>query len=585
MRRVRTSSYHIRRDDLLRLTSLIALSILVCAASNVGAQELFTYNRIVEGLAIPWEIDLDDDGKFWVTERSGIFSRLDPVTGEKKVLLDLRDSVELTIENGMLGFVMHPQFPAEPYVYVGYVLKGDTASKRVIARFTFRNDSLVEPLRLVEIDTAGYIHQGSRMMISNDNKLFVTMGDGDWPEKAQDPTSLRGKLLRFNLDGSIPEDNPIPGSPIWSLGHRNQQGVTMLPDGRIFTAEHGSVIEDEVNEIFKGGNYGWPFSEGPCDTPDERDSCRKYSSIEPVWSTGEVTYGVSELVFYNHDLYPVLQNSLLLVSLKQSTLFQLKFDSARTKIVETIPILPFAAGRLRAILVTKSGRIFLTTTNQDQGKYEPFPLEGDDAIIELVPVAEGAQPKYRALQDTVAMNGMVGEMSFGRFPIANDGDAPLTIENVWYDGWTNNFFNAQWRLPLVVLPKSSIDVMTGFLPTELGSFEDRLRIKVKGIDEPFVYVIYGTAVASSVAEQSGSSFELYPNPFTDAVTFRASEPSRISVAITDVLGRTVWRGSAEDAASVVWDGRVFGAGSCPPGSYHAVVTINCMTIGTLLLRR
>lgn len=564
---------------------MIVVLTLAGALTNAGAQEHFTYNRVVEGLAIPWEIDLDDDGKFWVTERSGIFSRIDATTGEKKVLLDLRDSVELTIENGMLGFVMHPQFPAEPYVYIGYVLKGDTASKRVITRFTFRNDSLVEPLHLVEIDTAGYIHQGSRMMISNDNKLFVTMGDGDWPEKAQDPRSLRGKLLRFNLDGSIPADNPIPGSPIWSLGHRNQQGLTILPDGRIFTAEHGSVIEDEVNEIFKGGNYGWPFSEGPCDTPDEQDSCRKYSAIQPVWSTGEVTYGVSELAFYDNDRYPILQNSLLLVSLKQSTLFQLRFDSARTKIIETIPILPFATGRLRAIHVTQSGRIFLTTTNRDQGKYEPFPLERDDAILELVPVTEGAEPQYRAVQDTIIMNGMVGMESFGRFPIVNDGDAPLTIESVWYDGWTSNFFNAQWRLPLVVVPKSTIDVMTGFLPSEIGTFEDRLKIKVKGVDEPFAYVIFGTAIASSVVDQTSATFELYPNPSADVVTFRTSEPSRMSVTISDVLGRAVWSGSAENATSLVWDGRVFGAGSCPPGSYHAVVTINCMTTGTLLLRR
>jgi glucose/arabinose dehydrogenase len=569
----------------LAITIALCSALLVLSAVTARAQELFTYKTVVTGLAIPWEIHVDDDGMFWVTERQGLFSRINPKTGEKKVVLDLRDFVELTIENGMLGFVMHPRFPAEPYVYVGYVLKGDTASKRVISRFLFRNDSLVEPQQLVGIDSAGNIHQGSRMVITPDEKLLVTMGDGDWAEKAQDPSSLRGKLLRFNLDGSIPEDNPIPGSPVWSLGHRNQQGLVMLPDGRIFTAEHGTVIEDEVNEIFKGGNYGWPFSEGPCDTPEEKDSCKKYSVIEPVWSTGEATYGLSELDFYDHDLYPVLQNSLLLVSLKQSTLYQLKFDSTRSRIVQTVPILPFATGRLRAIHITKDGRIFLSTTNQDQGKYEPFPRPEDDVIMELVPVPEGATPVYRSIQDTVIMNGMVGELSFGRLPIANDGDAPMTIEYIWIDDRTGNFFNGQWRQPLVVLPKTQMDIMTGFLPKATGSFEDRVNIKVMGIDSPFVYTLIGTAIASSVPDTRVAEVTVYPNPSSGTVTFRTVEPSRIGVTIRDLMGRLIWTGSANDATSLTWDGLTFDAGSCAPGSYHAVVAVNSMTTGTLILRR
>jgi hypothetical protein len=345
------------------------------------------------------------------------------------------------------------------------------------------------------------------------------------------------------------------------------------------------VIEDEVNEIFKGGNYGWPFSEGPCDTPEEKDSCKKYSVIEPVWSTGEATYGLSELDFYDHDLYPVLQNSLLLVSLKQSTLYQLKFDSTRSRIVQTVPILPFAAGRLRAIHITKDGRIFLSTTNQDQGKYEPFPRPEDDVIMELVPVPEGATPVYRSIQDTVIMNGMVGELSFGRLPIANDGDAPMTIEYIWIDDRTGNFFNGQWRQPLVVLPKTQMDIMTGFLPKATGSFEDRVNIKVMGIDSPFVYTLIGTAIASSVPDTRVAEVTVYPNPSSGTVTFRTVEPSRIGVTIRDLMGRLIWTGSANDATSLTWDGLTFDAGSCAPGSYHAVVTVNSMTTGTLILRR
>jgi hypothetical protein len=205
--------------------------------------------------------------------------------------------------------------------------------------------------------------------------------------------------------------------------------------------------------------------------------------------------------------------------------------------------------------------------------------------MELVPVPEGATPVYRSIQDTVIMNGMVGELSFGRLPIANDGDAPMTIEYIWIDDRTGNFFNGQWRQPLVVLPKTQMDIMTGFLPKATGSFEDRVNIKVMGIDSPFVYTLIGTAIASSVPDTRVAEVTVYPNPSSGTVTFRTVEPSRIGVTIRDLMGRLIWTGSANDATSLTWDGLTFDAGSCAPGSYHAVVTVNSMTTGTLILRR
>jgi glucose/arabinose dehydrogenase len=97
-------------------TALLSLALFT-AGLSAASQDHFTYKPIVTNLAIPWEIERDDDGTFWVSERSGLISRVNPSTGEKKVLLDLRDSVELTIENGMLGFVTHPRFPEEKYAF------------------------------------------------------------------------------------------------------------------------------------------------------------------------------------------------------------------------------------------------------------------------------------------------------------------------------------------------------------------------------------------------------------------------------------------------------------------------------------
>lgn len=565
------------------LATISAISI----SYPLQARERFTLLPVVKNLYIPWEIQIGPDNDFWVTERSGLLSRIDPTTGEKRVLLDLRDSVALSIENGMLGFVLHPQFDEHPYVWVGYVRKSGETDIRTVSRFTYSNDSLIDPVHIIEVSPAGFIHQGSRMMITPDDKLFITMGDGNQGDSAQDSNSLRGKLLRYNLDGTIPVDNPILGNPLWTMGHRNQQGITMLPDGRIFTAEHGSVIDDEVNEIFKGRNYGWPYTEGPCDQDDELPYCDSLNIVQPAWSTGETTYGVSEIGFYDHDRYPVLKNSLIMLSLKQSTIFQLRFNEDRSAIVETIPMLSFAAGRLRALCITPEGRIYVSSSNRDQGGYAPFPRAEDDMIMELVPVEEGAAPIYRAEKDTIMVTGALGLENISWFRVRNDGDAPFTIGNVYFDGWTNNFFNAQWRKPIVVMPKTTYDVAVGFMPKEEGVFEDRLKVHVVEQDSTYAYVIFGIGTTTSVNETSVSGVSdvhVSPNPSSGYVTFRTDHPTTIDVEIRDLLGRIIWSGHADDATSLVWNGTT-GAGSCPPGSYHAVVTTDRSTTGTLLLRR
>ena len=143
----------------------------------------------------------------------------------------------------------------------------------------------------------------------------MTTGDAQQQPQAQNPASLNGKILRLNLDGTIPANNPTPGSPVYTLGHRNPQGLVQLPNGRIYSSEHGPNNDDEINQIEAGRNYGWPNVEGYCDLPAEATFCAANNVREPltVWTP---TIAPAGLTYYDHPAIPGWRGSLLLAVLK-----------------------------------------------------------------------------------------------------------------------------------------------------------------------------------------------------------------------------------------------------------------------------
>ena len=249
---------------MIRILAFVVLAASVLTVSS-EAQPNYTYRTVDTGYVVPWEIEFGPDGWLWVSERAGYMSRLNLETGERRVLLDLSDSVLFhRVELGMLGFTWHPDFPDSPFVYVASNYgTAPLKSYRLVERFRYKNDSLVDPIEINRHDPGFKIHQGCRLKIGQDRKLYVTTGDSPGPESAVEDSNLVGKVLRMNLDGSIPDDNPIPGTYTYTKGHRNVQGWVQLPNGVIVTAEHGPHVEDEVNRLQPGANYGWPFVEGP----------------------------------------------------------------------------------------------------------------------------------------------------------------------------------------------------------------------------------------------------------------------------------------------------------------------------------
>ncbi len=349
----------------------------------IGTTEIDT-NTIATDLDTPWEILWGPDDMIWITEREGRVSRIDPETGNKEVLLEITDIVSESEESGMLGMVLHPNFmhPDSQFVYLVYTYSSGGTVERLV-RYTFDSDTLRDELILLDGIPASYYHIGSRVIILPDRTILMSTGDAGSGSFALDTNRLQGKFLRINLDGSVPDDNPIPGSYVWSLGHRNPQGLVRAPSGIIYSSEHGPADNDEVNIIVKEGNYGWPEVHGFCDLPDEQTYCTANNAVEPIaaWTP---TLAVCGIDFYDHYAIPEWQNSILLVTLKEDDLRVLKLNASGDTIVSEDTYFNNYFGRLRDVCVSPDGKIYLATSNQDGRANNPFPTAQDDRIIEIV---------------------------------------------------------------------------------------------------------------------------------------------------------------------------------------------------------
>jgi glucose/arabinose dehydrogenase len=476
---------HIRKKDvtlLLLLTSVLTITIVF--STPTGKREVFEHiappypveegdtgtlqtTTIIKNLSVPWDIAWGPDNWLWVTEQDGIINRIHPITGEKKIILRLHDVYRKRL--GLLSMVHYPEWDKHPYVFLNYLHGKDSAVRSNVVRYTYRNDSLVNRLTLLDIPGhAG--HNGARMAIGNDGFLMISTSDITEDKKAQDPASPNGKILRIGIDGKIPSDNPIPGNPLWALGFRVPQGLTYGVHGQLYSSEHGDATDDEVNLIQKGGNYGFPYVTGPCNEEKEKKFCSDSAVIEPLaaWTP---TIAPSGMTYYTGEAIPGWHNSLLLVTLKTQSLRVLQLTKDGTAVRSEKIYYEGVFGRLRDVCVSPKGDVYISTSNRDWNPGEGFPLPGDDRIIRIserkTPLASVAQPSTATKQEPVARGeslyssycaschkksgvGVTGEFPPLQGPIItnknrlvelvlNGRSGPLTVLNKRYNGQMPSF--------------------------------------------------------------------------------------------------------------------------------------------------
>jgi len=333
----------------------------------------WTVETFVSGLEIPWEMRFLPDGRIFVTERPGRVRVIENGQLRPEPVATIPDVAPVG-EGGLLGMALHPDFANNHWIYFYYTYQSGGGVANKVVRYTETNNTLVDPVVILDGIPGAQIHDAGRLGFGPDGKLYITTGDAAQPELAQDTNSLAGKILRLNDDGSVPPDNPFPGSPVYSYGHRNPEGLAWEPGtNALYATEHGPSAHDEVNQIQPGANYGWPIMQGN-EGPNNGYTL-------PVIESGTDTWAPSGATFVQGNTFPQWTGSLLFGSLRGTTLWRLDIPGGGSP-PNLEAIISGDYGRLRNVVEGPDGYIYILTSNRD-GRGDP--ASDDDRILRIVP--------------------------------------------------------------------------------------------------------------------------------------------------------------------------------------------------------
>jgi glucose/arabinose dehydrogenase len=229
---------------------------------------------------------------------------------------------------------------------------------------------LVNEVVLINNIIGNTTHNGSRIAILPDNTLLFSTGDAQNQSLPQDVNELNGKVLRINLDGTIPTNNPYAGNPVYTFGHRNVQGILQHPNGKIYVSEHGASTDDEFQLLEVGRNYGWPNVEGFCDPGGEQTFCNTNNVMEPLvaWTP---TNAPSDMVYYENPLFPEFNGRVLMSVLKDKRIIAMQLNATGTAVTDEDHYLINQFGRLRDICVGPEKEIYLATNGASWSNTNP----------------------------------------------------------------------------------------------------------------------------------------------------------------------------------------------------------------------
>lgn len=351
------------------------------ATRTSGSLELDTVAR---GLSTPWAMAFAPDGRIFVTERPGRVRVIRD--GELEPEPWARVEVTHTGESGLMGIALSPNFETDGHVFVVGTFTGDDGNlSNHVLRYTDRAGSGQEPRVIVAAIPAARFHAGDALVVGPDGKLYIGTGDAREPASAQDRGSLAGKILRYELDGSVPADNPFPGSPVYALGVRNVQGLAWHPEtGDLFASDHGPSgfpnerfrrNSDELNVIIRGGNYGWPEVAG-------RGGGAGFVQPLAEWSPAIAPGG---LAFYTGD-HRAWRGSTFVSGLRGQQLRRISLERSggrgEWRVSGEEVLFEKQFGRLRVVAMGPDGYLYFATSNRD-GRGSP--ALSDDRIFRLRP--------------------------------------------------------------------------------------------------------------------------------------------------------------------------------------------------------
>ncbi|WP_406277510.1 PQQ-dependent sugar dehydrogenase [Embleya sp. NBC_00896] len=360
-----TYRFKVRAFDAKGNRSAFGPEISVTTAGSLpgGTPDPGTVKTLAGGVDVAWGVAFLPDGSGIYTERNTFNVYRLTKSGQKTQLGKVPNSQTTGGEGGLMGVEVSPNFATDHYVYFLHT----SSDGNRIARMKLENNALSGYKVLLDGMAKSRYHNGGRLRFGPDGKLYAGMGDAQNDSRAQDKNSLNGKILRINPDGSIPSDNPF-GNAVWSIGHRNPQGLDFDSKGRLWQAEFGDNIMDEVNLIQKGGNYGWPNCEGT------DGSCSGYIAPKKTWPVSSAS--PSGLTIINDHVF--------VATTRGQRVYRLRIDSS-SNLVEQKSFFEGTYDRLRTVEVDPDGDIWLTTSTDKDG------TAGNDRIL-LIDVVYSGRP-------------------------------------------------------------------------------------------------------------------------------------------------------------------------------------------------
>lgn len=332
---------------------------------------------VAEGLNSPWAFEFLPDERVLVTERPGTLriierdgSISEPVKGLPPVLAEG--------QGGLLDVALHPDFANNRTIYWSYAEpRGDEGSGTALAKGVLVESAAGAAVEQVEVifrqqpTFPSNFHFGSRIVFTGDGKLFLTLGERAVPDgmvQSQDLASHFGKVVRLNLDGSIPEDNPFVGRDdakpeIWSYGHRNVQAAALDPQGHLWTIEHGPLGGDELNKPQPGANYGWPVISYGINYNGEKigEGITAQDGMEQPVYYWDPVIAPSGALFYTGEMFPEWQGNLFIGGLSSSKLVRVVLEGDR--VIGEEWLLQDRKARMRDVQQGADGALYVLTEN------------------------------------------------------------------------------------------------------------------------------------------------------------------------------------------------------------------------------
>ena len=387
-----------------KLTYLLVL--LACSVASAQTGDPFERSEIMQ-FDQPWAMTFLPDGRLLVTEKPGQLLLVD-LEGRHRTAVQNVPTVDYGGQGGLGDIILHPDYATNKLVYLSYAEAGENNTRgAVVIRAKLNIDDDTRSASLEQIariwtqqpKVTGRGHYGHRLAFDQNDFLFISSGERQKFDPAQDMSANLGKIIRLHEDGSVPEDNPFftdggIASEVWSLGHRNPLGLAFDAQARLWNTEMGPLHGDEFNLVKRGENYGYPIvSNGDHYNGDpipDHDTRPEFEAPAAYWVP---SIAPAEVIYYSGSVFPQWQGSFLIAGLKSEAIIRVTTDGESAQEVERFDM----GARIREIEQGPDGSIWVL---EDGSNAKLLHLTAkDETILAFLPaVLAGRESKKQAKQ-------------------------------------------------------------------------------------------------------------------------------------------------------------------------------------------